>query len=465
MSPSSDSASPRVSLTTLASLASAAVAPVASALASVQKSVDGPDDPESTAATGSPDIQNASAPSSGAGAASGAGSGAKTGSTADSGSGSGPGSGPAPEDSSANTLPGGPVPWQAAVADSLGSLPAQCDKSAATEALLEGCIFDLRRRLSDRLAREYAPPLLEADVPDLQWEDVLRASLPPLYLPTGPYAPLFSAWRSSIVAVLGLLAGSALGQGLLLYALPGAGGGLAVICGVLGVAVSLWLHHTLLMVAARGRLTLSWIDMKWKDIRRWFRWGLLALTVAALLRDFMAARDVVAHILGAVGLFLTQGRVLEMFSSIYGSVAWLALFSLCLMRPLRLDREAFDDRVTLAARNWWAGAARAAEALAVSAHQNRADKAKQWRQAGMDIYSFAAELPPTRREWLEDRLRLLGLEAPRDTGGPLVWEPALRDRYETLGHVEPGELCYVDQPPLLEQGQLLRKGVLRKVRR
>lgn len=397
---------------------------------------------------------------------------------------------------------GGPASWEILVADCVRGLPASCPRSPAVESDLQARLFDLRRRLVDRLARDYAPvdpaeaqgggivrtseqdgdargseqakgqrdrqtsgqtsEISSGPSPELALEDMLRHRLPPLSVKPGPFLPVFSAWRSAVIAILGLLAGSALAQGLIQGGLP-LGAGMAVLCGMLGVGLALQAAHALVHAAGAGELALPWGMVSWKKIQRIFRWGLGAVVLLTLVRDFFSARDVLHELLAAVGAFLGLGQVLPLLTSIWGVLAWLVLFAFCLHRPLLLDRAAFMLRVEDAARHWWGGASAAAEALAEVAALRRDRKVKQWRQAGSDLYSFAAELPQTRREWLEDRLRLLGLEAPREQGC-IIWEPALRDRYDILGHVEAGDRCYEDQPPLLEQGQLLRRGVLRKVR-
>lgn len=388
---------------------------------------------------------------------------------------------PAPEGtaSSSPATSASPEPWDIVVGDALRGLPASCPHTPQTEADLEGRLFDLRRRLVDRLVRDHAltaevdtgtadAVVTEGGEPEpapqqeQALEDLLRHRLPPLAVKPGPFLPVFSAWRSSVMAVLGLLAGSALAQGLSMGGLP-INGGLAIIFGMLGVGIALQAAHTLVRAAGEGELALPWGVLPWKKVRRIFRWGLGAVVLLALVRDFLSARDVISELLAAVGSFLSMGVVLPLLTSVWGALAWIALFALCLHRPMLLDKSAFTLRVHEAVRNWWSGAAVASAALAEVARLRRDRKVKQWRQAGSDLYSFAAELPATRREWLEDRLRLLGLESPRERG-VIIWDATLRDRYDILGHVEVGDRCYEDQPPLLEQGQLLRKGVLRKVR-
>lgn len=311
-------------------------------------------------------------------------------------------------------------------------------------AALEGCIFDLRRALLDHLTARFAPE-------SPQWEDMLRETLPPLEASPGPFLPAFSVWRSALTSVLGLLAGSAVVRGVALH--TGVSGGLTVLGGMLGAAGALRLVHALSRTSAAHPR---------RALRRRLGWlAFAAVPAAAAALDILRGRDIVGSALAAVGAFLSQGDALALFSNVYILWAMVGTLVLCARPPVRLDRQAFAERLELAARNWWSGAARAAEALADDARHERRER--RWRQVGRELWSLAGELDSPRRQWLEERLRLLGLDAPRHEGA-LVWSAGMADLYEPLGYLEPGDACYVDMPPLMEEGRMLRKGAVRKVR-
>lgn len=319
------------------------------------------------------------------------------------------------------------------------------------EAALASCVFDLRRGLTDSLLEQAIP-----EGENIAAEDELRDALPPLSVPPGPFIPVFSAWRAALAAVLGLLAGSAVMQGLRLT------GGWAVLGAMCGVAAVLWAAEALAQTVARGRLPLVG-KLSARTLRRRARIVFGIALAAALLRDFLQGNPIPEALLAVVGDFLGLGLTLGLFTNLYTLLVMLTLFVLSADRPVRLDAEEYFQRLRLAALTWWAGAARYAEAFSRLRDAQRDVERRRLREVGQDLYSFACELPAARRAWLEDRLRRLGLEAPR-AEGELIWNDELARTYDPVGYLETGDRCYVDLPPLLENGELLRKGTVRKVR-
>lgn len=322
----------------------------------------------------------------------------------------------------------------------------------SNDAALAACIFDLRRGLIEALLERTLPEGEE----NATTEDELRDALPPLKVPPGPFVPVFSAWRSALAAVLGLLAGSAVAQGLRLS------GGWDVLGGMGGVAAALWGTEALARAAARGSLPL-FKGLSARVLRR--RLGIIfgILLLLALLRDFLQGNPAPEYLLAAVGDFLSQGMTLGLFTNMYTLLVMVALFGVAAVRPVRLDAEEYRQRLRISALTWWEGAARYVETFSRLHGTRRDGERRRLRQVGQDLYSFACELPPARRAWLEDRLRRLGLEAPR-AEGELIWDASLAQSYDPVGYLETGDRCYVDLPPLLENGELLRKGTVRKVR-
>ena len=88
---------------------------------------------------------------------------------------------------------------------------------------------------------------------------------------------------------------------------------------------------------------------------------------------------------------------------------------------------------------------------------------ESWQELGHQLYSFARELAPVQRDWLIERLRGLGVDIV-DNSGLLCWTDAMTEQFDPVGLLREGDPCYVDTPPLLENGVLVRRGVMRKVR-
>lgn len=334
----------------------------------------------------------------------------------------------------------------------------------ATEAQLAACVFDLRRGMVSAVAHlalsgPNAPTGTAHDAIDEgPQEDLLRDSLPPLLVSAGPYVPVFSAWRGAVAAVLGLIFGSALAQGLSLTA------GGAVLLSTAGMALGLWLADVLARAAALGVLHLPrQKSVGWKKLRRWSRIVWAVLLVLALLRDFLQQNPLLQHILEALSAFLTQGIALYLVQNIYCALALVALFVMVSQRPVRLDVAEYGLRLRMVAETWWTGAVLVREAL-LAQHEARYGKHNQLRQkVGQELYSFAAELPSAQSFWLQERLRMLGFGTSR-VEKELVWTPHLAAQYDALGHVEEGAKCFVDTPPLMDGDVMVRKGTVRKIR-
>ena len=221
-------------------------------------------------------------------------------------------------------------------------------------------------------------------------------------------------------------------------------------------------REALAQAVAHGRLPLTG-KLSTLTLRRRARIVFGIVLAVALLRDFLQGNPILETLLAVVGDFLGLGLTLGLFTNLYTVLAMLALFVLSADRPVLLDTEEYFQRLRLAALTWWAGAARYAEACSRLRDAQRDVERRRLHEVGQDLYSFACELPAARRAWLEDRLRRLGLEAPR-AEGQLIWNDELAQTYDPVGYLETGDRCYVDLPPLLENGELLRKGTVRKVR-
>lgn len=344
--------------------------------------------------------------------------------------------------------------------------------SQPSAAQLAACIFDLRRALVETLLREPAPShgteAERADLPELNpmeldsaQEDILRDSLPPLPVPAGPYVSVFSAWRSGIAAILGLIVLSAMAQGL---ALPEA---IRLLLGMAGVGAALWLAEALAQARAQGAVHWGKRRVRWKTLGRLGRivWG--AALVLTLLRDFLQQNPALSDILSALTAFLQDGP-LALVQNMYWLLALLALFALTIRKTIRLDTDEYRVRLLLGAQIWWDGALLLRDGI-LARHEATHGKQSLLRQkAAQEVCSFASELPSAQAFWLRERLHMLGFSTAAHgeaaPTGELRWHSGLAAEYDVVGYVQEGDRCYVDTPPLLEGEQVLRKGSLRKVR-
>ncbi len=362
------------------------------------------------------------------------------------------------------------------VAEALQSLPAQPD-----ERMLQGRIFDTRQRLVQKLMQEcQTQEKQDFSLSTESLEDVWRDALPPLLLPPIRKIAHFSAWRTALVALLGFLCGLALGQALTSLGLMADAAstaqvitaspftslhmGVQLFCGLMGAMGLVWLAEYLVAGMTAGRLSFGGKVYTWKKVRRLCTWGFGALLVLSLVRDFMGAKLGIVHLIQGFGFIFTSGQVLPFFANVYGILIFVVLFTLLLKRPLSFDDHDFAEKLHMAIVQWWAAASMVGALLQENMQLKNDPTKDAWKKVGLELYSLAEELPPARGQWLEERLRRLGIEATREQG-ILHWSEELAERYTALGHVEMGDACYVDEPPLMEQGILARKGIVRKVRK
>lgn len=288
-------------------------------------------------------------------------------------------------------------------------------------------------------------------------EDILRDALPPLQVPAGPYMPVFSAWRGAVAAVMGLIAGSAVAQGLQIS------GALAVLCSMAGVCAALWLADYLAHARATGNLQCAGRTLRWKTLRRWgtVAWG--AALVLTLMRDFLQQNPALEDILAAFSAFLTQGAALPLLQNMYWLLGFIVLFLVATRRPVCLDMAEYSTRLLMVTQTWWDSALLLRDSLLQQYATTHSAHSPARQKAAQELYSFAAELPSAQSYWLRERLDSLGFTVPSALS-ELRWNGALSASYDMVGHVTEGDLCFVDTAPLMNGDQVLRKGTVRKIR-
>ncbi len=386
--------------------------------------------------------------------------------------------------------------------------PAQMDftqiVSVATQNLpampqesdLQGRIFDTRQNLIHMLKQACFQDFehitasvndVKAEADALELENAWRSMLPPLLLPKVRKVSRFSAWRSAVIAILGLLLGMAFGQALLgIGIFPEAVGtavnlqgtgqatefygaayqstGLVVLCALMGAMALLWFAEYLVQAKNSGMLFVFNKRYAWKRFAKLCSLSFGFILVLAIVRDFFSGKIGFLHLIQSLGTFLHEGHSVAFFSNIYGVLIFCFVFSLFLHRPLSFDHQDFEDKLHTSVCQWWAATSCIGPLLLENLAFKKDRRKAAWHKVGVELYSLAGELPEARKDWMETRLRKVGIEAQREEG-LLTWEQALEEQYTPLGHIALGDACYVDEPPVFEHGVLARKGTVRKVRK
>jgi hypothetical protein len=379
-------------------------------------------------------------------------------------------------------------------------------------AQVRAMLFLVRRELEQLAFAPYAES-------PLSWQRKARQSLPPLVVPLDDALTYPCGWlHSAAVICLALAASGAVWQGLGLGALP-LGGLLGLFfvalstAGLLGLAEKIRQWEWVLLsrrqmqaaaqaaealvppatqqqeetghrAALKARWNASWQKkglvawLIWKNLRRlvfffvflrgnvrlalWCVFG--AALCFALLRDFVLGRPVLETFLAGVNSLLTQGQLWQLFSSFYGFWLWLGLWLVLLSLPKKLNMAVAKARINDACQVWYETAQTLLRLQYVAHNPTQGSAGARLEALGQDVYSFAHELSPERRDWLIERLRDLGLEF-EESRGEMLWHEALAEHYDKLGIIHEGDACFVDKVPEMKEGRVVRKGLLRKVRR
>ena len=372
--------------------------------------------------------------------------------------------------------PAQPLPQAALPADldnlcraACRDVPGLCADTASMRLALDSAAHSLRRALVGRLCAALGED-------SVRREDFLRALLPPLRLEPLVFGQRVAVWRLTLAAALGLLLGLGLGQGVCLvtglFAAQPYGNALTLVTGVGCAALFVWGAQELAALRVRrsgglrapagmvGRLV-RWVCPWFLGPRGWRGW--LVVAVMALARDIWlggASLDFLTRVLFAL---CEQGYVLPLFANVFTLLFWLYACTLALDAPPALPLDLVATQARLAACNWWEVAAVAAERLLGREAMEAARLREGWQELGHQLYSFARELDPVQRDWLTERLRGLGVDI-LDNAETLRWTNAMAEQFDPVGLLREGDPCYVDTPPLLENGVLVRKGAMRKVR-
>jgi len=200
---------------------------------------------------------------------------------------------------------------------------------------------------------------------------------------------------------------------------------------------------------------------------------------AALMRLAFDMRDLGLVLGGSIGAFLavlvmhglTRARFLTKI------LPWLFVRPKAMRGAFRSEHE---KAVRAAIEQWVDWAIPMLAVLCMSRAglpESKTDKDKALRRLGKLIYSLhqapAASLPVVAHELIQEAKNsgfegLEGqpvfLEAGREEKEILTWSPDLVGRYETFGHITEGDRVTVERPAVVFGGQIVQRGLVRKVR-
>ena len=198
------------------------------------------------------------------------------------------------------------------------------------------------------------------------------------------------------------------------------------------------------------------------------------------LRSFLIAALGVAAI-GEVWGILTGGGILGRLWAqlggrgsavkrilLYAAVIFVLVIAKC--RP-RFDRQEHERVIHSAIDQWLDAAIPALGLLLEPTNEKTAAKADAeasllWdlAQKVMGSRSVPPDNLPAAIDELFQILKNGGIVADEQSQKMFRWQAEHRDRYEVFGHVEPGDQVIVERGPVVFQGTVRKKGLVRKLR-
>ena len=275
---------------------------------------------------------------------------------------------------------------------------------------------------------------------------------PPLKSPPLPACTELPPMRLPLAAMLGAVLGALIGSPVGLYFLAMRDVGL-------------------LVGAPLGALVVTWaLDQASRSA--WLSRTLIATLGVATAVEVWAYLSV--NPLAAIWQKLSGRKSLQRI------VVYLLLIALLVFtrRRATYERAILEQSVRQTIDNWLHGALVVLVVL-IERRDGQADGAhrtdKGITELGkriMELHAASADKLPGLAQEVIDAARdagfegLDGLNASRHTTdeGVLTWVDSMRERYGTFGHIEAGDMVRVEQEPVVRDGEVLEKGLVRKQR-
>ena len=197
------------------------------------------------------------------------------------------------------------------------------------------------------------------------------------------------------------------------------------------------------------------------------------------LRRLLIAAFAVAAI-GEVWAIFTGGGILgrlwsqlggrgSAFKRILLYVAMIFVLVIAKCRP-KFDRQEHERLIHSAIDQWLDTAVLALGMLLEPTKEktsaNADAEANLWdlAQKAMELRSFPPDNLPAATKELFQELKNQGFEAGTESPKTFCWQAEHRERYEVFGHVEQGDQVIIERGPVVFQGTVRKKGLVRKLR-
>lgn len=328
---------------------------------------------------------------------------------------------------------------------------------------IQSALENARRKLVDGLFhRDKMFGLFEGDGPDDVRLAAIRLQLnaftPKMNCPPFPAYSEISPLRLGLTALLGTVVGLMVGSPVGIYLLASRDTGL-----VLGAPLGAFLITWAVVEASRS-----------KALSDFLIWALMSSTVAEAWA-FLSSNPVTAIWNRLSG---QSGRGVITRIGIYSLLILTLIFT---RRREILDRSILESTVREFLDQWLYGTLIVVALLGEKANEGFSDgnfERKAIAELGrrmIELHSASAVALPGVAEDVIETARAAGFEGldghlafgsdqSEREEQLLEWDEPMRERFNAFGHIEAGDMVRVEQEPVIRNGEILQKGLVRKKR-
>ncbi len=348
------------------------------------------------------------------------------------------------------------------------------------EGTINHCLINLREKCLNLLVFEVSPKKemdLDLETRHQNFKHTLSTNLPKINLPKLIYKNEFSLSSLLALSLVLFLIGCSLGEALI-WVLGISNNFLAYFLGIVSAFIFLLgqksekFSRKIDDFYDKDNLALKTKFSPKKMIKRifWRKIVILVLIIGFVVWDFFSGLPNFYVFRQGILIFLEQGKILLMLFNPYGISLIILTVMLISKRKKHLDKEQMEVQISTALINWWPNALNYAKSI----YQNQ-NSAFLDKDLAKNLIAVANVLPSSQQAWYSQILKKLGLEVynkelnslalPENCATvPFIWHEDFLNYFDKYDYIKEGDQCFVDTNPIGNDEQLLRKGLVRKVR-
>ncbi len=286
----------------------------------------------------------------------------------------------------------------------------------------------------------------------------------PLPLPAPTFNERLNGFKLAFAVVVGTFIGALLLSGLFNFLTDDPNTGYA-----LGM-----------LIGAGGTVLLMWYASENKKVRRYLQ-GALGVATAAEVAILFGKFSGIGAIWSALRVGIPGVGLLRLLKRFFLYISVVFILRMSVRRP-EFDRPAYQKNVRIMFDAWLNHALDFLKSL-LEQTESKAPKSilgktlipKELGRCLHKIHQSSAEVLPEAAAEVLLIARNIGLEGVEGepafiNGQPekpqqFTWEKSLEEKYRMLGVVEDGDQVFVEAQPVIQEGEVIEKGTVRKVRK